>query len=206
MSAYEVSAYIVQPKIIKHLENATTSSSIQYKIDLLQFIVNNFMDMSTTCVLCGKKSQDYAIECSCCGKTYCSDRCKEQDHQVKFTHHEWHDYKRIYEEIMNSDPNIRLVTICDLNGKIMYSEHRQGVKNLLTPEESKKSLELAINAWKTRSQLAPKIGKGKYVLAEYEKIKRITMPLDDNHVLYITTEVQADHSKIIDRAIGLKLQ
>jgi hypothetical protein len=116
------------------------------------------------------------------------------------------DYKHIYEEIMNSDPNIRLVTICDLNGKIMYSEHRQGVKNLLTPEESKKSLELAINAWKTRSQLSPKIGKGKYVLAEYEKIKRITMPLDDNHVLYITTEIQADHSKIIDRAIGLKLQ
>jgi hypothetical protein len=52
----------------------------------------------------------------------------------------------------------------------MYSEHREGVKNLLTPEESKKSLELAINAWKTRNNLAPKIGKGRYVLAEYEKI------------------------------------
>src|SRR6187200_3564167 len=106
------------------------------------------------------------------------------------------DYKRIYEEIMNSDPNIRLVTICDLNGKIMYSDHRQGVKNLLTPEESKKSLELAVNSWKTRSTLAPKIGKGKYVLAEYEKIKRITMPLNDEHLLYITTEPEADHSRI----------
>ena len=49
------------------------------------------------------------------------------------------DYKRIYDNIMNSDSKIRLVTICDLNGKIMYSDHRQGVKNLLTPEESKKS-------------------------------------------------------------------
>ena len=105
---------------------------------------------------------------------------------------------------MKSDPNIRLVTICDLNGKIIYSEHREGVKNLLTPEESKKSLDLAVNAWKTRSQLAPKIGKGKYVLAEYEKIKRITMPLDDNHLLYITTEIGADHAKIIDKARGLK--
>jgi hypothetical protein len=105
---------------------------------------------------------------------------------------------------VKSDPNIRLVTICDLNGKIIYSEHREGVKNLLTPEESKKSLDLAVNAWKTRSQLAPKIGKGKYVLAEYEKIKRITMPLDDNHLLYITTEIGADHAKIIDKARGLK--
>src|SRR5438067_10631978 len=109
------------------------------------------------------------------------------------------EYKRIHENIMKSDPKIRLVTICDLNGKIMHSEHREGVKNLLTPEESKKSLELAVNAWKTRSDLAPKIGKGKYVLAEYEKIKRITMPLDDKHLLYVTTEVECDHSTLIDR-------
>ncbi|MGB6673951.1 MAG: hypothetical protein WBE34_16085 [Candidatus Nitrosopolaris sp.] len=106
---------------------------------------------------------------------------------------------------MNLDPKIRLVTICDIDGRVMYSEHREGVRNLLTPEESKKSLELAINAWKTRSELATKIGKGKYVLAEYEKIKRITMPLghddDDNHLLYITTQPEADHSKII-RGIG----
>lgn len=99
---------------------------------------------------------------------------------------------------MNFDPKIRMVTICEVNGKIMHSDHRQGVTNLLTPDESKRSLELAINAWKTRSEIAPKIGKGRYVLAEYEKIKRITMPLDDNHLLYITTEVEADHSKIID--------
>ena len=108
------------------------------------------------------------------------------------------DYKRIYEDIVKNDPKIRLVTICDLNGNIMYSEHRQGVKNLLTPEESKKSLELAVNSWKTRTQLEPKIGKGKYVLAEYEKIKRITMPLDDNHILYVTTEVESDHASLID--------
>ena len=109
------------------------------------------------------------------------------------------DYKKIYEDIMGFDPKIRLVTICSLDGKIMHSGHRQGVTNLLTPEESKKSLDLAINAWKTRSELAPKIGKGKFVLAEYEKIKRITMPLGNDHVLYITTEVEADDRGIIDK-------
>jgi hypothetical protein len=93
-----------------------------------------------------------------------------------------------------------------LNGKIAYSEHREGVKNLLTPEESKKSLELAVNAWKTRSTLAPKIGKGKYVLAEYEKIKRITMPLGDNHLLYVTTEIESDHSALINKIRNLNLK
>jgi hypothetical protein len=109
------------------------------------------------------------------------------------------DYKRIYKDIMNMDPKIRLVTICDNDGKIMSSVHREGVQNMLSQEESKKSLELALNSWKIRTELAPKIGKGKYVLAVYEKIKRITMPLDDKHLLYVTTEVECDHSALIDR-------
>ena len=117
------------------------------------------------------------------------------------------DYEKIYEDIINIDPTIRLVTICNSNGRVMYSDHREGIKNLLTPEESKESLELAVNAWKTRTKLASKIGKGKYVLAEYEKLKRITMPLgDDNHLLYITTEVQADHSNIIRRIGGITIR
>lgn len=99
---------------------------------------------------------------------------------------------------MNLDHKIRLVTICDSNGKIMFSDHRPGVINLLSPEESRKSLEMAVNAWKTRTQLAGKIGKGKYVLAEYEKIKRITVPLGNDHLLYITAEVEADHVKVLD--------
>src|ERR1051325_4663183 len=101
-----------------------------------------------------------------------------------------YDYKRIHNYIMNFDPNIRLVTICDINGKIMYSSYRQGVKNLLTPEESRRSLEQAVNAWKIGSEAAPKVGMAKYVLAEYEKIKCIIMPLGGSHLLYITTEVK----------------
>ena len=107
--------------------------------------------------------------------------------------------KQHYKDIVNIDPNIRLVTICDAEGKMMYSRHRQGVKNLLSTEESKESLEMAMTAWKIRTKLAPKIGKGKYVLAEYEKIKRITMPFGDDLLLYVTTEPEADHSNVINR-------
>src|SRR5574341_965846 len=109
------------------------------------------------------------------------------------------NYQKLHLDIMNLDPKIRMTTICDMNGKIMFSDHRSGVVNLLDPEESRKSLEMAVNGWKTRSKLAPKIGKGKFVLAEYEKIKRITMPLDENHLLYITTEVGCDALNLIDK-------
>jgi hypothetical protein len=96
-----------------------------------------------------------------------------------------------------------MVTICDTDGKIVHSDHRPGITNLLTPDESRKSLEMAVNAWKSRSQLAPKIGKGKYVLAEYEKIKRITMPFGNSHIVYVSSELQANHDNIISEIIRL---
>ncbi|MGI0023143.1 MAG: DUF6659 family protein [Nitrososphaeraceae archaeon] len=107
------------------------------------------------------------------------------------------DYNDIYSKVLNVEPKTRMVTVCDNDGKMVFSKHREGVKNLLTPEESKQSLEMAVSAWKKRTQLESKIGKGKYVLAEYERIKRITMPLDNDHLLYITTETDADHNKIL---------
>ena len=96
-----------------------------------------------------------------------------------------------------------MVTICDTDGKIMFSDHRPGVTNLLSPDESRKSLEMAVNAWKSRIHLAPKIGRGKYVLAEYEKIKRITMPIGDRHLVYVTTELEANHDNIISQITRL---
>jgi hypothetical protein len=105
--------------------------------------------------------------------------------------------KQHYKDIVDIDPNIRLVTICDADGRV--SRHRQGIKNLLTPEESKKSLEMAMAGWKVRSDLSRKIGKGRYVLVEYEKIKRITMPFGDDYLLYVTTEIEADYFNIINR-------
>ena len=97
---------------------------------------------------------------------------------------------------MNIDPMIRLVTICDLNGNIVFYRHREGVQNLLSNDESKQSLKMAMDAWKIRDGFSSKLGKGMYVFAQYEKVKRITMPFGDDLLLYLTTEVGADHSII----------
>ena len=107
---------------------------------------------------------------------------------------------------MKISPGIRFVTICEMNGRVKYSGHRKGVRNLLTPKESLKSLRLAVTAWKIRSQLSRKIGKGRYVLAEYARIKRITIPLGNKHLLYLTTSRKADHKKIINSATRLKIK
>lgn len=89
-------------------------------------------------------------------------------------------------------------------GEIRYGGEREGVSSLLTPAETKRSLLQALARWSLRNELARKIGRGKYAMAEYEKIKRITVPLDDTHLLLVTTEVDVDHMKIINGILKLK--
>jgi hypothetical protein len=113
------------------------------------------------------------------------------------------NYKSVYEKVMAIDPKIRFATISNMNGKVVYSGHRRGVKNLLTPQQSRESLRQAVTIWKMRNKLAPRIGKGRYVLAEYQKIKRITARLGKNHILYVTTQPSANHAKIINRILKI---
>ncbi len=116
------------------------------------------------------------------------------------------DYQSLQEQAMKISPAIRYVTITDLNGRIKSSGHKKGVKNLLTAKESLQSLKTSANIWKARNQLSKKIGKGKYALVEYDKIKRLVIPLDDAHLLYLTTSARSDHSKIISKARKLNLK
>jgi hypothetical protein len=48
--------------------------------------------------------------------------------------------KQHYQDIMDVDPKIRLVTLCDTNSNIVLYRHRKGADELLDEEESKKSL------------------------------------------------------------------
>jgi len=107
-------------------------------------------------------------------------------------------YDKLCKEILNLDPKIRFAGICDDTGEIKYGGQREGVKNLLSPEETKKSNLQALARWGLRNAIAPKVGKVRYAMAEYEKIKRITIPLEDDNLLLVTTEIEVDHGKIIN--------
>lgn len=107
------------------------------------------------------------------------------------------DFDRLCKDILSLEPKIRFAGVCDDSGEIKYGGQREGITNLLSKDETRRSNLQAIARWALRSSLSPKVGKGKYAMAEYEKIKRITFPLEGNHLLLVTTEVDADHGKII---------
>ncbi len=114
-------------------------------------------------------------------------------------------YLDLVEKALNLSPNIRFATVCNMLGEIKYSQHKPNAKNLLSQRESLKSIESASRAWSVRNEFSSKIGKGEFVIAQYGKIARIVVPLDKDHLLYITTTKNADHIKIARKATKLKL-
>lgn len=95
-------------------------------------------------------------------------------------------FKQLLQRIMDSDVNIRHSVITDAEGNIITVNHRLGVVNYLTEEETAASLKRAASAWKARKQLSPKIGKGLYAVAAFEKITRITFPFGDNNLIFVS--------------------
>ncbi|ABK77095.1 conserved hypothetical protein [Cenarchaeum symbiosum A] len=95
-------------------------------------------------------------------------------------------YEKLLKTIMDSDTNIRHCLVADTEGNIVETNHREGITNFLSPEETAASLKRAASAWKGRKQLAPKIGRGMYAVAAFEKITRLTFPLGDDHLIFVS--------------------
>jgi len=95
-------------------------------------------------------------------------------------------FENLLTKIMNSDVNIRHSIITDIEGKILTTNHRDGITNYLSQEETEASLQRAATAWKARKQLSQKIGIGLYAVAAFEKITRITFPLGDENLIFVS--------------------
>jgi hypothetical protein len=108
-------------------------------------------------------------------------------------------FEKLLDEIMNTDKNIRYATVCDMEGKEAQTRIRDGITPLLNEDETKETLHYAASAWKSRNKFAPKIGKGKYVLAVYENLRRLTLPLGTDHILLVTWGIDGGQADIIER-------
>ena len=95
-------------------------------------------------------------------------------------------FEQLLQRIMDSDVNIRHSIVSDAKGNIITVNHRDGVTKYLSDEETAASLIRAASAWKARKQLSPKIGMGVYAVAVFEKITRITLPLGENNLLFVS--------------------
>ena len=96
------------------------------------------------------------------------------------------NFKQFLQRVMDSDVNIRHSIIADMDGNIITENHREGITNYLSEDETAASLKRAARSWEARKQLKPKIGNGLYAVAAFEKITRITFPLGENNLLFVS--------------------
>jgi len=104
------------------------------------------------------------------------------------------EHQKLVDTIMGDDKNIRFATVCNMAGDMEVTKTREGVETFLTTEETHQSLHDAAKAWiHSRTPHFKKIGKGLYTLSAYEKLKRVTVPLEDGFF-----DSTADHNQTIE--------
>ena len=101
---------------------------------------------------------------------------------------EMDDEGKVCSMMLEANKNVRYAAVCNADAKILWSCKRNDVDNILTLEETKASLKRSIEAWQKRDELSDKIGKGLYAIVGYGKIKRITVPLKNNHLLLLSVQ------------------
>ena len=98
------------------------------------------------------------------------------------------DEGRLVDMLLEANKNVRYACICDGEGKILWNSRRNDIQNMITFEDTRASVKKACENWMERDKLSEKIGKGRYAIVDYEKLKRITVPLKNNHLLYMHVE------------------
>ena len=101
---------------------------------------------------------------------------------------EMDDEGKLVSMMLEANQNVRYACICDSEGQILWNSRRNDIVSMLTLEDTKASVKAACEQWSKRDKLSGKIGKGRFAIVDYEKVKRITIPLANNHLLYMHVE------------------
>jgi hypothetical protein len=111
--------------------------------------------------------------------------------------------ERFLNNVMDVDEHVRYAIICDLDGKILQKRKREGVIDFLSEEQNKIALNHTIESWNFRNTLLDKIGKAKYTLQVYEKLRRIIFPYGKEMLLVVTFDNYGGQNDIIERIQSL---
>jgi hypothetical protein len=110
------------------------------------------------------------------------------------------DYDFIYtfcEELLNLDNSLRWIGISNKYGVLINVEQREGLKPLMSEEESEEYAASAVSRYRTRVKFQTKIGKLNYAVGRYENVTRITIPISSDYFLLLTIDKEKNYDDII---------
>jgi hypothetical protein len=118
------------------------------------------------------------------------------------------DYEFLYaftKDLLKVDKMITWIGIANNFGVLLNVEYRRGLMPLLTEEENEEYASSTITRHKTRIKFESKIGKLIYALGRYQKLNRVTIPINENYYLLVAldAEVKDFDSTIMEKIIPL---
>lgn len=114
------------------------------------------------------------------------------------------DYEFIYtfsEELLNLDSSLRWIGISNKYGVLINVEQREGLKPLMSEEESEEYAAAAVSRYRTRVKFQTKIGKLNYAVGRYENVTRITIPISNDYFLLLTIDKEKNYDDLINKMI-----
>ena len=109
------------------------------------------------------------------------------------------DLHSLCARILESDSSIRFVGVPNKMGKQIVSSYRAGLVPLLTPWDIENLAMKSVLRMNTRKDFESKLGKPIYSFTKYQKIKRVTITLENEEypILMASFDIEADHDNII---------
>jgi hypothetical protein len=99
------------------------------------------------------------------------------------------DYEFLYsfgEQLLDLQESLRWVGIANRYGVLLSVEQRDNLKPFMTEEENEEYAANAVKRYTTRIKFQTKIGKLNYAFGKYEKISRVTIPINQYYYLLLT--------------------
>jgi len=107
------------------------------------------------------------------------------------------DYEKLCSQIFEIDSKIRFASVYDFWAERIAGGMREGLESNLPEKITVNSVNQALLRWKSRKTTEEWIGKTKYAMAEYEKVKRFTFYFNEDELLLVSTEPNVDNEFII---------
>ena len=92
--------------------------------------------------------------------------------------------------LMDFNGSIRLAVVSNTSGDILWNSKRKDVALKIPLSETKKALKRESSDWVERCKLedSTNLGRAMYNITSFEKIKRISIPIDAFHLLFISID------------------
>ena len=112
------------------------------------------------------------------------------------------EIEQVCKDVLDIDDTVRFSMIVKAGVK-KFGGYRYNTVGILDSDELDQSIWHANERMVGRKMAEQKLGKTKYAMAEYERVKRITFPLENKKLLLVSVDVDSDHNKIIKKILKM---